>query len=213
MRGFPRLGSVNAALVALYFAPVWGRDGLRALISPFHGFEDRVHAAAASYYRELFDLGLSGLLNTSNALAGSNSSSPSGFWRILSTLPARWRLAAIPTVRRSISCWSLRASRSCCGHGPLSAAATPRSFGCTPRNSCCISSAMIVIVIERHVEEAAAGIRADVAAPQFGRCLTVVLVCCSLASWYVAPAHGMRSVAMGRSAVHLPSRNPSTALL
>ena len=41
MRSIPRLGSVNAALVALYFAPVWGSDGLRALISPFHGFEDR----------------------------------------------------------------------------------------------------------------------------------------------------------------------------
>ena len=35
MRSSPRLGSVNAALVALYFAPVWGGDGLRALISPF----------------------------------------------------------------------------------------------------------------------------------------------------------------------------------
>jgi tetrahydromethanopterin S-methyltransferase subunit C len=42
VQSFPRLGSVNAALVALYFAPVWGADALRALTSPFYGFEDRV---------------------------------------------------------------------------------------------------------------------------------------------------------------------------
>jgi hypothetical protein len=70
MRSFPRLGSVNAALVAIYFAPVWGADGLRALISPFHGLEDRVHAVAAAYFRALFDFGLAGLVHTSNVLAG-----------------------------------------------------------------------------------------------------------------------------------------------
>jgi len=47
MRSSPRLGAVNVALVALYFAPVWGGDGLRALTSPFHGFEDPVHASNA----------------------------------------------------------------------------------------------------------------------------------------------------------------------
>ena len=70
MRSFPRLDAVNAAIVALYFAPVWGGDGLRALISPFHGFDDRVHAVAASYLREVLDLGLTGLMHTSSVLAG-----------------------------------------------------------------------------------------------------------------------------------------------
>jgi len=69
MRSSPRLGAVNVALVALYFAPVWGGDGLRALTSPFHGFEDPVHAVAAAYFRELFNLGLVGLVHVSNALA------------------------------------------------------------------------------------------------------------------------------------------------
>jgi hypothetical protein len=79
MRSFPRLGSVNAALVAIYFAPVWGADGLRALISPFHGLEDRVHAVAAGYFRALFDFGLVGLVHTSNVLAGIKFVIATGF--------------------------------------------------------------------------------------------------------------------------------------
>jgi hypothetical protein len=65
-----RLGSVNAAIIAIYFAWAWGADGLRALTSPFHGFEDPVHAAAAAYMRALFDLDLTGLMHASDALAG-----------------------------------------------------------------------------------------------------------------------------------------------
>jgi hypothetical protein len=64
-----RLGSVNAAIIAIYFAWAWGADGLRALTSPFHGFEDPVHAAAAAYMRALFDLDLRGLMHASDALA------------------------------------------------------------------------------------------------------------------------------------------------
>jgi hypothetical protein len=67
----PTLGSTNLALIACYFAPTWGRDALRALTSPFNGFEDRVQAAAASYFREVFDFGLDGLLRTSSMLAGT----------------------------------------------------------------------------------------------------------------------------------------------
>jgi len=70
MRSVPSLGSANVALISLYFVPVWGGDALRAMISPFHGFEDRVHATAAIYFRQLFDFGLDGLVRTSNVLAG-----------------------------------------------------------------------------------------------------------------------------------------------
>jgi hypothetical protein len=70
MRSFPRLGSVNAALISLYFAPIWGIDAVRALTSPYYGFEHRVHAAAVGYFRALFDLGLDGLVRTSTVLAG-----------------------------------------------------------------------------------------------------------------------------------------------
>ena len=64
------LGSVNLALLSLYFFPVWGRDAVRALISPYNGLEDRAHATAAIYFRQLFDLGFNGLAVTSHVLAG-----------------------------------------------------------------------------------------------------------------------------------------------
>jgi hypothetical protein len=64
------LGSVNLALVSLYFFPVWGREAIRALISPLHGLEHRVHAAATIYVGELFNFGFSGLALTSGVLAG-----------------------------------------------------------------------------------------------------------------------------------------------
>jgi hypothetical protein len=70
MRSFPRLGAANAALVSLYFAPVWGADAIRALTSPFYGFEDRVHATAAGYFRALLDFGVDGLMRTASVLAG-----------------------------------------------------------------------------------------------------------------------------------------------
>jgi hypothetical protein len=70
MRSNPGLGLVNFALVSAYFVPAWGHDALRVLTSPFNGFEDRWHAAAAVYFRDLFDLGLVGLIRVSEALAG-----------------------------------------------------------------------------------------------------------------------------------------------
>jgi hypothetical protein len=70
MRAFPGLGQVNFAVVSAYFVPAWGRDALRVLTSPYNGFEDRAHAVAAIYVRDLFDLGLTGLIRTSEILAG-----------------------------------------------------------------------------------------------------------------------------------------------
>lgn len=63
------LGSVNLALVSLYFFPLWGRDAVRTLVSRF-GLEDRGHAAAAIYLGQLFDLGQSGIVLTAHILAG-----------------------------------------------------------------------------------------------------------------------------------------------
>lgn len=70
MRWNSRLGLVNLALVSAYFVPVWGHDAFRVLTSPFNGFEDRAHAVAAVYYRDIFDFGLAGLIRTSELLAG-----------------------------------------------------------------------------------------------------------------------------------------------
>lgn len=66
----PNLGAVNLALVSLYFFPVWGREAVRVLISPYNALEDRAHAAAAIYFRNLFDFGINGLVLTSHVLAG-----------------------------------------------------------------------------------------------------------------------------------------------
>jgi hypothetical protein len=74
-----QLGSVNLALISIYFIPFWGRDALRALISPYSGLDDRVHAAAASYFRHLFHLGTDGLVLTSHALAGVKLVIAAGF--------------------------------------------------------------------------------------------------------------------------------------
>jgi hypothetical protein len=65
-----RLGEVNLALVSLYFAPAWGGEALRALRSPYNGFDDRAHAAVAVLIRDVFDLGLTGLMRTSSLIAG-----------------------------------------------------------------------------------------------------------------------------------------------
>ena len=69
-RHLPSLAYVNAALIALYFAPVWGGNALRALNSSYHGLDDRVQATAAIYLRHMFDFGLEGLVRTSQVLAG-----------------------------------------------------------------------------------------------------------------------------------------------
>src|SRR5215831_5765664 len=65
----PRLGEVNLALVSLYLVPVWGSQAVRALRSPYNGFDDRAHAAVAAFIRNAFDFGLTGLMRTSSLLS------------------------------------------------------------------------------------------------------------------------------------------------
>jgi len=157
MRSSPRLGSVNAAIIALYFAPVWGGDGLRALISPLHGFEDPVHAVAAAYFRALFNFGLSGLVHVSNALACLKFVIAIGFVAYLidfarslvvgrdtnrETLDAVLVLAAI-----TLSLWAW----------PTFAAGDAALIRLLATQYLLLSSAMIVLLVERHMEEAGVG--------------------------------------------------------
>jgi hypothetical protein len=74
-----RLGTANLALVSLYFAPAFGSEAIRALLSPYRGLEDRVQAAAAAYVGRLFDAGLNGLTNASSVLAGIKLVIAAGF--------------------------------------------------------------------------------------------------------------------------------------
>ena len=154
MRSFPRLGSLNAAIIALYFAPVWGADGLRALISPFHGFEDRIHAVAAAYFRALFDLGLAGLVHTSNMLAGLKFVIAIGFLAYLIDF-ARAMVVGRDTNRETLDAVLVLAAIALMFWAwPALVSADAALIRLHASQFLLLSGAMIVIVVERHIEEA-----------------------------------------------------------
>ncbi|MBX9776773.1 MAG: hypothetical protein K2Y71_20535 [Xanthobacteraceae bacterium] len=66
----PSLGSINLALLSLYFFLVWGRGAGRVLFSSYSSLGDHAHATTALYFAGLFDLSFKGMLLTSYALAG-----------------------------------------------------------------------------------------------------------------------------------------------
>jgi hypothetical protein len=79
MRSFSGLGAANLALLSVYFAPVWGRDALRALVSPYNGFEDQAHAAAVKFIGKISNFGLDGMVGVSNVLAAVKLVIAAGF--------------------------------------------------------------------------------------------------------------------------------------
>jgi hypothetical protein len=156
MCAFPRLGPANFALTSLYFAPVWGVDAVRALKSPFSGFEDRVHSAAANYLQHVFDLGLDGLVRTSNLLAGIKLVAAAGlvayvieFARSVvigrevdrATLNAVLALAVISIALWAVPALALRDA------GLIQLYATQILL---------VTGALIVIMVERQIEQSAA---------------------------------------------------------
>jgi len=74
-----RLGAANLVLLSIYFVPAWGHDAARALISPYNGLDDRVHATAAIFFRRLFDVGFNSLALSSHILAGMKLVIAAGF--------------------------------------------------------------------------------------------------------------------------------------
>jgi hypothetical protein len=155
MRSFPGLGSVNAALVSLYFAPVWGRDAVRNLRSPFYGFEDRVHAAAVGSFRAAFDLGLDGLLRVSTLLAGVELVIAAGFAAYLIDFARGLavgreadrdtRDAVLALAAAAISVWTWSALGS--GDGGL--------IGLHATQFLLLAGAIVVVMVERQVEKSA----------------------------------------------------------
>ena len=155
MRSVPSLGSANVALISLYFVPVWGGDALRALTSPFHGFEDRVHATAAIYFRQLLDLGVDGLVRTANALAAIKLVAAMAFVAYLIDFaralvvgrePDRETLDAVLVLAgAAIMLWAWPALRS--GDGDLIRLHATQFL--------LLTGAMIVVMVERQIEEAA----------------------------------------------------------
>ena len=155
MRRQSRLGPANFALLSLYFAPVWGVDALRALLSPFSGFEDPAHAAVAVYVGRLFDLRLDGLMHIANVLAGIKLVIAAGFVAYViefarslvvgrevdrQTLDVVLMLAAVAVVA-----WAM----------PALAIGDAGLIRLYATQLMLIASAAIVIVIERHIEQSA----------------------------------------------------------
>jgi hypothetical protein len=172
MRSFPALGAVNAALISLYFAPVWGGDAFRALTSPYYGFEDRMHAAAANYYRALLDLGLDGLVRTSSVLAGVKFVIAIAFVAYLIDFaralvmrrePNRETLdAALVLAATALMLWTWPALQSADG-GLIRLHAAQFLL---------VIGAMIVIAIERHMEQAPSPADTAHAPARHGRLVT-----------------------------------------
>jgi hypothetical protein len=68
-RSGPNLGPYNLALAACYFAPVWGWEAIGALTSPYGGLTDPVHAGTAIRLSRLLDLAPEQLLDVASYLA------------------------------------------------------------------------------------------------------------------------------------------------
>jgi hypothetical protein len=153
MQSFSRLGSVNAALVALYFAPVWGGESLRALTSPFHGFEDQAHAVAVGYFRALFDLHLAGLIHASNLLAGIKFVLAIGFLAYLIDF-ARALVVGRDVNRETLDIvLAVSATAMMLWAGPALCSGDPGLVRIHATQFLLLSSAMIVIMFERQIEE------------------------------------------------------------
>jgi hypothetical protein len=156
MRSCPQLGSLNAALVALYFAPVWGADGLRALISPLHGFEDRAHAAATGYFCVLLDLGLTGLVHASNVLAGIKFVIAIGFLAYLIDFARALVVGRDPNRETLDVVLLLAALTLMLWAWPALGTGDASLIRLHATQFLLLSGAMIVIMTERHAQEASA---------------------------------------------------------
>ena len=65
----PRLGPYNLALAACYFAPVWSSEAIGALMSPYVGLTNPIHAGAAIRLRVLLGFGPERLFDVASGLA------------------------------------------------------------------------------------------------------------------------------------------------
>ena len=156
MRCRSRLGAVNAALISIYFASVWGSDAVRVLTSPFYGFEDRLQATAAGYFRGLLDLGLEGLVRASNLLAGIKLVIAAGFLAYLIDF-IRALMAAREPNRETLDVVLLLAGGAIMLWAwPALHAGDAGLVRLLATQFLLLIGAMIVIAVERQLEEAPA---------------------------------------------------------
>jgi len=153
MRSTLRLGAANAALVSLYFAPVWGSQAMRAMTSPFSGFEDRAHAVAAGYFRALFDLDLDGLVRTANVLAAIKFVIAIGFVAYLIDFARALVIGREPNRETLDGVLALAAGAIMLWAWPALAAGEGGLIRGHATEFLLLSGAMIVLLVERHIEE------------------------------------------------------------
>jgi hypothetical protein len=147
------LGPVNLALISIYFAPVWGREAARALVSPYNGFEDRAHAAASIFFRQAFDLNLNGLILTSSILAGIKLVIAAGFFVYLI------EFARSVVTRRQVNRETMDVVLTLAFAGiviwalPAMASADGALIQLQATQLLMVVGAIVVVTIERHLEK------------------------------------------------------------
>jgi hypothetical protein len=153
MRSGPRLSAVNLALISIYFVPIWGADALRTLVSPFHGFDDRLHAAMATYFCRVFDLPVGGLVHVSNVLGGIELVIAAGFvacfiefMRSIATGRDVDSATADVVLLLALGAIVIRMM-------PGVALGDPDMIRLNATQLLLVTGAMVVIVIERHMEQ------------------------------------------------------------
>jgi hypothetical protein len=155
MRSNPGLGLINFALVSAYFVPAWGHDALRVLTSPYSGFEDRAHAVAAVYFRDVLDLGLVGLIRTSELLAGLKMVIAAAFVAYLIELARALVMRREPNRETVDVVLLLALAASIIWMLPTLTLGDPALIRLQATQFLLLAGAAIVIVIERHIEDSA----------------------------------------------------------
>ena len=155
MRSIPRLGAANLAVVSLYFAPVWGLGALRALTSPFSGFEDHAHAAAAIHVRQLFDLGLDGLMRASSMLAGLKLVIAAGFVAYLIEFTRAFVVGREPNRETLDAVLALAVGAIVIWGLPALALDDAAQIRLHATQLLLLAGAVVVITVERHIEQSA----------------------------------------------------------
>lgn len=152
------LGSVNLTLVSLYFIPVWGRDAVRVLISPYHGLEQRVHGPAALLLRDLFELNFSALAVISHVLAGIKLVIAAAFTAYLIEFARSW-LMGRETDRETTDVVLILAAVGVALCTLPAALGDPTLLRLCAAQTSLVAGAMMVIAVERRLSP-----RAQVAA-------------------------------------------------
>jgi hypothetical protein len=145
------LGSVNLALLSFYFFPVWGRDAIRALTSPYNGLNDRVHATATIYFCQWFDLSFNGLVIASHILAGVKLVIAVGFVAYIIEFIRSWAIERQPD-RETVDVVLILAILGIILHAvPALALGEPAMVRLYATQMLLIAGAITVIIVERHL--------------------------------------------------------------